>query len=75
MNFGTPLKFQLSSITPLFHPKISNPYCRKGSYGPYGPFWFSAKNRRDLVKRYQNENFGGKVIFAVHQENESILWR
>ena len=58
-----PLKFYFSSITPFFLPKFSNPYCRKGSYGPYGPFWFSAKNRRDLVKRYQNEKFWEKSNF------------
>ena len=54
----------------LFHPKIPNPYCRKGFYGPYGPFRFLAKHRRGLVKRYQNENFGRKPIFSFHHENE-----
>ena len=58
-----PWKFQFSSITPFLGPKSSNPYCRKGSYGPYGPFWFSAKNRRDLVQRYQNGIFWEKYIF------------
>ena len=62
-------------MTPFFHPKFLFPYCRKGSYGPYGPFWCSAKNRRDLVARYQNDDFDGKVTFSFHQENEFILRR
>ena len=60
--------FYFSSITSFFRPKFSNPYCRKGSYGPYGPFLFSAKIRRDLAKRYQNDNVGGKVHFSFYQE-------
>ena len=67
LNFDppTPSKIYFSSTTPFFHPKFSIPYCRKGSYGPYEPFWFSAKNRRDLVKRYQNEDFDGKLQAKV----------
>ena len=36
-------KNQFSSITPFLDHIFSIPYCRKGSYGPYGPFWFSVK--------------------------------
>ena len=39
---STPLKI-LFFQNFLFHPKFSNPYCRKGSSGPYGPFWLSAR--------------------------------
>ena len=67
--------FYFSSITPFFLPKFSNPYCRTSSYGPYGPFWFSAKSRRDWVKRYQNEDCVGNVNFSFYRENEFILWR
>ena len=35
-----PATFSFSSIT-FFHPKFSNRSCRKGSYGPFGPFCFS----------------------------------
>ena len=45
--FLNPFKILLFLITPCFHPKFSNPYCRKGSYGPYGPLWFSAKHYFD----------------------------
>ena len=63
LKFSRGLKIKCSSITPFLDHKNSIPYCRTCSYGPYGPFWFSAKNRRDLVKRYQNLNFWEKSIF------------
>ena len=47
------LNFQCSSITHFLSHKIEDPSCRICSYGPQGPFWFSVKNRRDMVKRYQ----------------------
>ena len=58
-----PLKFQCSSITPVWDHNFSIPYCRKGFYGQYGPFWFSAKNHRCMVKRYQNANVGEQLCF------------
>ena len=57
-NCSTPLNFHFSSITPSFHPKFSNPYCRKGSYGPYGPFWFSAN----------------KWFWSLKNNEESFFW-
>ena len=32
---------------------FSIPYCRNPSYGPYGPFWFSANFGWDMEKPYQ----------------------
>ena len=74
LNFGTPLKFHFSPITPFFHPKFSNPYCRKSSYGPYGPFWFSAKKWFWSVKNNRESTFLEKVTFSFYQENEIIFW-
>ena len=73
--FPTPQKLQFSSITPCFHPKFPNPYCRKGSYGPYGPFWLSVKMWTWSVKSIENQLFWEKNNFPSHQENEFILWR
>ena len=48
-NSDTPLTVYFSSITHFLYPLFSNPHCRKGSYGPYGPCWFSAENHRHLL--------------------------
>ena len=50
--------FQFSSITHVLSHKFQDPSCRICSYGPHGPFGFSVKNRRDIVKRYQKKNLG-----------------
>ena len=64
-NFGTPLKFLFSSTTTFFYPKFSNPYCRKGSHGPYGAFWFSAKKWFWSVKINRESTFLEKSGFFI----------
>ena len=59
--FDLPI-FQFSSKTNVLDHKFEDPSCRICSYGPHGPFWFSVKNRRDMVRRYQ-ENILGKGRF------------
>ena len=73
-NCSTPLKFYFFFINPLFSPKFPDPYCRKGSYGPYGPFWFSAKSSW-LSKALPTRYFLRKVQFSFYQKNEFILGR
>ena len=51
------------------------PIVEKVSIDHTDHFGFPKKNRRDLVKRYQNKVFGGKVIFSFYHENEFISWR
>ena len=57
--------FQFSSITHFLSHNIEDPSCRICSYGPHGPFWFSVKNRRDMVKRYQKKKNGEKSLFEI----------
>ena len=45
--------------------KTSIPSCTKCSNGPYGPFWFSLKNRHDMETRYQKNGFGETWIFEI----------
>ena len=59
------LIFQFSSITHFLSHKFQDPSCRKHSYGPYGPFWFSGKKRPDMEKRYQKNENGGKPNFEI----------
>ena len=67
-NLLTPLMFQFSSMTHFVHNSFSIPYCRKGSYGPYGLFWFSAKTTRHNVKLYKKREWGKTKCFW-------LLWK
>ena len=59
------LDFQCSSKTHFLSHKFQDPSCRICSYGPHGPFWFSVKHGRDMVKRYQKKIFWEKSIFEI----------
>ena len=80
VKFWTPnwiLKFltSLKIITPFLDHFFPIPYCRNLSYGPYGPFWFSAVFGWDMEKPYQKTSFWGKVTFWDNHKNELIhLW-
>ena len=63
LNFLTSLKFQFSPITPFLDHIFSIPYRRNPSYGPYGPFWFSANFGRDMEKPYQKNTILRKSDF------------
>ena len=65
--FGTPIfNFQLSSITHFLSHKFQDPSCRICSYGPYGPFWFSVKNRPDMEKNVTTKkSLGEKSLFEI----------
>ena len=64
-HFFENLNFQFSSKSHFLDHIFQDPSCRICSYGPHGPFWFSVKNRRDMVKRYQKKNFGEKSLFEI----------
>ena len=55
-HFGN-VHFDFSSQTLFLSHESSNPSCTKCSYGPYGQFWFSAKQLQDMETRYQKNYF------------------
>ena len=59
------LKFQCSSKTQILSHKFQDPSCRKCSYGPHGPLWFSVKIRLDMEKRYQKNEKCEKWLFEI----------
>ena len=59
------LNFQFSSKTHFLDHNFQDPSCRICSYGPHGPFWFSVKNRPDMVKRYPKHNFWGNDLLRL----------
>ena len=56
---------QFSSKTHFLGHKFEDPSCRICSYGSYGPFWFSVKNRRDMEQRYQKKENWEKLHFQI----------
>ena len=63
--FSTSLFFQFPSKPHFLSHKFGDPSCRKCSYGPHGPCWFSVKNRRDMEKRYQKHIFEETPVFEI----------
>ena len=57
--------FQFPSKTHFLDQNFQDPSCRICSYGPQGPFWFSAKTWPDTVKRYQKNETAEKSVFEI----------
>ena len=67
------LNFPFSSITHFLSHKFEDPSCRICSYGLYGPFGFSVKNRCDMAKRYQKHKNGEKSLFEINVKMNSFI--